>query len=607
MKRTTISAATYILAAVLAVLLFISSAASSVLAYADEPSNFDSTNVLDDLEGSTIDGKLFELEDYGFDESKNLQVISFVEYCYSFYSDKQQDYGLYIYIYNPQGLNVQVQSTYNTITLSVVGDQYAKYPLSFLNMSTQSGYEGMFYKFKIDFTDKQRDTILNLLHSGERVYKVSEIELLIGQNFTATSFEVANTYTYTGYSINYGPGAATQSSLSCVSSGLLTLTLDVENAAYTPEGTNGKNNYTSDMLYCVYFSVPDTIVEEYGGISKIYAMWLNAVTKPIFVTTNSTVYDAIFPDLGREIPDHLTYREQQPYGFNSNIALYNTALSYNGSHDDYNINPLYFMFPATDENSFINEDGQYVLSGDVVLEYIREYSSDHPSTATVAGKYSSELFSQYDSDYTYVEIEAKDEFTLTNQKLDYGFWDYIKQSDPSYVVSTDYEDINAIHQVKSSDITNDPDETCQHLYINRSYYDEFKSYYDNAIANNETVYLFRYYLSDYICSNANATQWIGTWLQPGLYDGFVDGQHYVAQEHIIIDFDIIKVRFTKGEVHTEIPVVMSPVDFSPDLEPPYVGEPPVDWWTIAILGAVSVGGLIVTRIIKSQTKKAREG
>ena len=133
MKRTTKSAATYILAAVLAVLLFISSAASSVLAYADEPSNFDSTNVLDDLEGSTIDGKLFELEDYGFDESKNLQIISFVEYCYSFYSDKQQDYGLYIYIYNPQGLNVQVQSTHNTITLSVVGDQYAKYPLRAFN------------------------------------------------------------------------------------------------------------------------------------------------------------------------------------------------------------------------------------------------------------------------------------------------------------------------------------------------------------------------------------------------------------------------------------------------------------------------------------------
>lgn len=43
----------------------------------------DETNVLDDLEGMTIDGVPFSLSNYGFDEEKETSVFSFVEYCYS--------------------------------------------------------------------------------------------------------------------------------------------------------------------------------------------------------------------------------------------------------------------------------------------------------------------------------------------------------------------------------------------------------------------------------------------------------------------------------------------------------------------------------------------
>ena len=81
MKKTVRTIAIYIFAAVLAVFcLFTASAQSFLYARADNALTFDGTNVLDDLEGATIDGEPFRLEDYNFDERKELRVISFVEY-----------------------------------------------------------------------------------------------------------------------------------------------------------------------------------------------------------------------------------------------------------------------------------------------------------------------------------------------------------------------------------------------------------------------------------------------------------------------------------------------------------------------------------------------
>ena len=76
---------------------------------------YEQTNVLDDLTNATIDGKPFSLTDYNFDKNKETQVLSFVEYCYSFYENKQDKYGLYVYVYNPKGLQFETGSPLNMI------------------------------------------------------------------------------------------------------------------------------------------------------------------------------------------------------------------------------------------------------------------------------------------------------------------------------------------------------------------------------------------------------------------------------------------------------------------------------------------------------------
>ena len=108
----------------------------SAFAATDVQTAYENTNVLDNLEGSTIGGKEFDIADYPHNDSGVPQIISLIEFCYSYYADKQTDFGLYVYVYNPQDMATdrnKIQLTY--------GDKqsYSKYTLEFLNYSERAG------------------------------------------------------------------------------------------------------------------------------------------------------------------------------------------------------------------------------------------------------------------------------------------------------------------------------------------------------------------------------------------------------------------------------------------------------------------------------------
>ena len=194
-----------------AVLPNISAKASTALTY-------EQTNVMDDLKESTIDGEEFSLIKYGFNAFKDTEVLSFVEYCYSFYRNLQDNYGLYVYVYNPKGLNFDVNNELNTVQLAYgasTSTNYHKYPLKFLNCSTETNYERLFYKFKVVLTGDQRNEILETLNSSERIYRVSGVELVQAGKTNATEFSVGTTYHYSGYAAGYGSNADAENTLKC--------------------------------------------------------------------------------------------------------------------------------------------------------------------------------------------------------------------------------------------------------------------------------------------------------------------------------------------------------------------------------------------------------
>ena len=63
-----------------------------------------SSIVLDDLSSMTINGEPFNTDNFGYDDTRDVQVISFLEYGYSLDKEKQADYALFVYLYNPKGL-----------------------------------------------------------------------------------------------------------------------------------------------------------------------------------------------------------------------------------------------------------------------------------------------------------------------------------------------------------------------------------------------------------------------------------------------------------------------------------------------------------------------
>ena len=85
----------------------------------------------------------------------------------------------------------------------------------------------------------------------------------------------------------------------------------------------------------------------------------------------------------------------------------------------------------------------------------------------------------------------------------------------------------------------------------------------------------------------------GDWTLLGTNFGyeFVDSNAYFMQMWVQLDFDIIDLTFTKDNVDTVIPVIMSPMDIAADGTPPLVTtKDGLAWWQIllAVLAPILV-------------------
>lgn len=612
-KRICIS---FVLIAVLVLAMVFGGGFTAPVAYAATDLNIDGTNVLDDLTGSTIGGKEFDIADYPYDEKGKTQVISFSEYCYSYYSNKQGNFGLYVYVYNPNGIAFDESTGRNKIQFSADGGKtYDKYTLQFLNYSHGADCEGLFYKFKVVFTDAQRKAVLNALDSERRVYKISGIELSSGGG-NVVEYVVAQTYEYTGFAEGYGAFEGSADSLSCKVDGLsLYLTLDVHSTYYRPNGTNG-GAYAQDTLHSVYFSVPNKLIEEYGEMTAVHATWLNARTSPIFVTGDETVYNAVRAYLGQYVDGgsyHLLKDENKNNDLQYSLiaskliesADWNNA-SYGSSWLSYNANRRYTNSDVdlyTLAYCFLAENGDadnYTLPAEVLLGdknegikgWFEEYSAQYGGDL-VNDRFSSDLFSEVADSFTDVTITANDTFKLTDEQISQDWWQQFVGGGYNVTGTTEYL-ISAIKQVGADDFKSTVYDTCEGLYIDESDYEEFKAFYDEATESNETVYLFRYAQTEYV--NHEVAVYSkgddGAIIKGFGYD-YVNTNAYFAEMWVQLDFDIIDVTMTKNGVDTVIPVVMSPVDLAADATPLVITNEDGPDWLLIILAVLLLLLLLV--------------
>ncbi len=598
-----------------------------IVAYAAESEiSFDRTNVLDDLQSSKVNGKPFDMKDYPFNESKDIQVISFVEYCYSYKANLRDNYGLYVYIYNPKGLNLSTNEKQNKIQMAVSYDaegnpnDYEKFSLEFCSKVESGDYKNLFYKFKVIDHKVNGTTFSERVNSNARRYDVSGVELTTYGASSATEYGVCGTYVFTGFAEGYGPDANAKSTLSCNVEYLETIELSVKHTFYRSE-TSALGAGHQNQLDTVYFSVPKRFIDAYGKLQRIKAEWYEYKTGDIVVTSNTDFYNAAKGYIGAymgDLNEYGMYPYKDDIGFSlglgagkagdMNIAKWGWNLGEGYLHPA--CQRLCYLFLVDDIEEY-DPYAETVTIGGVqsndLYEWIKSYSKSYSKGRLPIkdGTISADLFAD-DIDasrkmnnengvikkgYSYYDFDADvDLQTLQSwSSTSPSFWDnWINfglgaafTGGPSEATKT----AAPIQILKASDLNGSNTEIAERLLVNVSDVDAIKAEYNNAVtvngANDEekVVVLFRFATSDYYSEAIDIIEPDAGFLWS---DKRYEGQAYLARESVFFDFDIIQLTFNKDGEYTVIPVVSSPIDIVNDVTPPVNMPDEMPWWKIAL-------------------------
>ena len=612
------------------------SAAPDIAYAAGSELNYDKTNVMDDLTSSSVNGQPFDVKDYPYDEDSQAQIVNFVEYCYSYKGNMQGNYGLYVYVYNPQGLNISTNSKSNKIQMAVSYDSegnpndYAKFDLLFLSKSEDSNYKNLFYKFKVVDREINGTTFKDRVNSNERRYDVSGIELLTYGASNATEYPVNGTYKFTGYAAGYGSDAGAKSTLESSVEYLETITLDVKHTFYRTQ-TSSKGVGYQNQLDTVYFAVPQRFFDTYGKLQRIKAEWYEYKTKDIVVTSNQDFYDKAYPWIGRQTGDFdqfgmTEHNEEIHYALGQNagdggggmmIAKWGWNLGSGYLHVP--APALYYLFKVDD----IEEYDPYAdivsiggVESNALYEYIRNYNKtfDSGTLPIKDGTISADLFADDIDDYrkmdtefgkiqqgySYYDFDADvDLQKLTSWQetdpsfwdnwVNWGLWDTIFGGIPEEESKT----VSPICIVQESDLDGSDNEVADRLLINANDVQALRDYFKDATTvsgeddEKKQVVLFRFATTDYYSAAVDIME-----LRTIIPDKHISGQAYRAWESVFFDFDIIQLTFNRDGVYTVIPVVSSPMDIVNAITPPVQMPSEWEWWQI-LLAIVLIVLLII--------------
>lgn len=597
MKKTVRTIAIYLFAAVLAVFCLFTTAAQSFLyAYADTR-DAELTGLLD---RTSIESDLEELDLSGISAADGLQLVYFAELGYR--EANSTDYGIYFYIYNPEKISFNTDSAKNAANMAVSfnakgePDEYENLALTFIDRTEDHRY----YKFRLNDSEQMYEYAKSYSQQrGSRRYDVAGIQLLsYGENMPR-DYATPATYTYTGYAAGYGDNVFEESTLECVQTERKVIQFnDIQQTYYRyPQDTE---NFAE--IKTVYFSVPNAVLDYYGGIYSIRAEYYEYDLQPAVVVENDDIYNEFEQYIGETIP----YNNDLGYCFyvsetcESGAGIANAvfvewyygnflrALLNNSNPNVYNYDKLVLLFNAP------GSVDDYTVSRNALLKVMEEYT-ERFGQGNAYGGFNDDLFLLDSAGYdgaTQIDISGDDLFDLegfdTGSELENWLWALFQGYDNPPI-----QDIEPIYPVTERDLN--LSDLSNELYIAPQDEANFITYCKNQMEQDRTVYMFRYKVDDY----ADKQAWVrytGNGIGP-MFDEEASARYATVD----LGFDIISLGFHTDKGLTIVPVVSDPINVIPDLEP---GDDILDntngipWLTIALIFAVSVGGVVITRIIR---------
>lgn len=568
--------------------------------YAAEVSNtenmFDKTNVNDDL-------REMDLSSYTFNVKLTPQVIYFTEYCYGENAIDCENYGIYLYVYNPAKVKISERTGANTVNIATKYDDTCE-PVRYENVKlkpcgTSTGViDGLIYKFRV--IDEGGRLLENARKTerktGKRRYDVAGLQLQkVGGNI-AEDYAVSKTYYMAGYAAGYSATHEKTGTLRQTAEEGKTVSLNVQHAFYRAEGNNGKE-YTQDSLASVYFAVPNEYVEEYGELYAVHANWLKAVTDWIFVTGNSKVYNELTEYIGQNISG-----KTLQYGFGAGRTYttggiageptaehsityahsYNKGKTVNGIFQHWTkdaITKLNYVLPVKNGMDKTDSADNYTLDYTTLIKYMESFSKD--KTDLISERYSEELFSAIDEKITDATLTAEDTQTLKTRKMNsiFGWW-----RDGQY--SSELEDVPVIQEIER---VTGAAQVQKDYYIDESLYDEVKDYY-NEYSANAKIYVFHFAVDDYYSAEAVNLD------NNSLVAYETDSNAYLAKEAVYLNFDVIDIGLKgENEAVTVFGCVSDPIDVISSLTPPT--DTTSDGLKKMLQGVLSLVGLIILTLV----------
>ena len=611
----------------------------------------DSTDVMDDLEGSALNGVPFDVADYPYDKEGELQVLGFVEYCYSEYENLRGNYGLYLYIYNPALLDIATGTGSNRIEMATEYNEdgtpaaYNKFALQFCGVS--DGVEAnRFWKFKI----ADSAYFLDKVNVNARSYYVSGVEIQPYGSDNASEIAIATQYVFTGFAKGYSQESEDKSTLKGSAEMMETIEINGLLDRQTVYRTDMSNpNITShNQVNGVYFALDDELVERYGKLQRIKAEWWEYRTTPIVVTNNQDIANAIDEWIGILMGTYnssLSYGISTGYYYHSNPG-FTSVVNYSWTYN-MNLNKsgtIYTTGYVSDEicetlawilyENASSLDNNYNVDSSKLVEFMEAYDDRYPNRVINDDgvKYNSDLFSTnvgdgrkaghnvYEFDAEDDELEFKvfdpDDHTYTSWERLMAAFGWSAESSTalagqSPILLIDKSNYYTMFAGSSKEISD-------RLLISETEINKFKDYCEKEILKNgNTVVHFRFACTQYDAAEAEI------WNDNGR-GGMVDCDAFMAQQNVFLNFDIISLTFNDDGEYRVLPVISDPIDIVSGLTgPQFPDEEPLeeiigdvagffnkiaDWfkgvgewfkdnWKWIVIGVAGVIGLVILGLI----------
>lgn len=548
-----------------------------------------------DISCMLFDGKSWDPQTF-LDGRSTLDIYLIAVDEQSFrYGGGSEEYGFYLYLYNPSEKSIIDDITYSNVQMAVSWDgdkatDYEKFNMKLISKSSN----GQYLKFKVidhysetDAISMQTRMALMQVNESKRIYEITSFELREKGANKTTDYSFGCKAIFTGYDAGCAPSGTNSSTKTITYKAAKTLSLDVHQCYWRTQ-TSSKGVGYRNQINAAYFSVPNEVWNKYNELYSIKCEWEEYRTTPMIITDDTTLYDALSRYVGVTIEPHdknvgYTLGDLRgSYGNSTLIFRYDYAYNIKETRNYWTntyvfverpINRLGWVLHSAEEIKLDNE----CVSAEDILNYYKDYEQDHPWSKVTREEalFSDEVDEGRKAGYQQVTVNLDgtdengnpmfplDNYDLTHSRWD-KFWDYTLfnggLSFKSVNTGETYDWFTPIEVFRKGDsLTNkiinaksDADYEyimTQHFFANKEMAKEFAEYVKKAIASDETVVLFRYAETDYYSATLSESP-------------AIEGHSLVSWQTVFLNFDVIQLGFRDETQQIKIvPVASGTEDF----------------------------------------------